>query len=83
MQMLERELNARSGERRYWMLKVDMAGRKYGDDHVLRCLPAGLPRIFGSPYPMQIVDAGSHYLMVFMQDNTPRRVWEALRDAKN
>jgi hypothetical protein len=49
--------------------------RKYGDDHVLRCLPAGLPRIFGSPYPMQIVDAGSHYLMVFMQDNTPRRVW--------
>jgi hypothetical protein len=49
--------------------------RKYGDDHVLRCLPAGLPRIFGSPYPMQIVDAGTHYLMVFMQDNTPRRVW--------
>jgi hypothetical protein len=49
--------------------------RRFGDDHVLRCLPAGLPRIFGSPYPMQIVDAGSHYLMVFMQDNTPRRVW--------
>lgn len=50
-------------------------GRKFGDDHVLRCLPAGLPRIFGSPYPMQIADAGTHYLMVFMQDNTPRRVW--------
>lgn len=50
-------------------------GRRYGDDHVLRCLPAGLPRIFGSPYPMQIVDAGTHYLVVFMQDNTPRRVW--------
>ena len=49
--------------------------RKFGDDHVLRCLPAGLPRIFGSPYPMQIVDSGDHYLMVFMQDNTPRRVW--------
>jgi Family of unknown function (DUF6152) len=48
---------------------------KYGDDPVLRCLPAGLPRIFGSPYPVQIVDAGTHYLMVFMQDNTPRRVW--------
>jgi hypothetical protein len=48
---------------------------KYGDDPVLRCLPPGLPRIFGSPYPMQILDAGSHYLMVFMQDNTPRRVW--------
>jgi hypothetical protein len=50
-------------------------GRKFGDDHVLRCLPAGLPRIFGSPYPMQIVDAGTHYLMIFLQDNTPRRVW--------
>src|SRR5882672_2057844 len=49
--------------------------RKYGDDHVLRCLPAGLPRIFGSPYPVQVVDSGTHYLMVFMQDNTPRRVW--------
>jgi hypothetical protein len=55
--------------------KAIYEGRKFGDDHVLRCLPAGLPRIFGSPYPMQIVDAGSHYLMVFMQDNTPRRVW--------
>jgi hypothetical protein len=49
--------------------------RQYGDDHVLRCLPPGLPRIFGSPYPMQVVDAGTHYLMVFMQDNTPRRIW--------
>jgi hypothetical protein len=55
--------------------KAIYEGRKFGDDHVLRCLPPGLPRIFGSPYPMQIVDAGSHYLMVFMQDNTPRRVW--------
>jgi hypothetical protein len=50
-------------------------GRKYGDDKVLRCLPAGLPRIFGSPYPVQVLDAGTHYLMIFMQDNTPRRVW--------
>jgi hypothetical protein len=55
--------------------KAIYEGRKFGDDYVLRCLPPGLPRIFGSPYPMQIVDAGSHYLMVFMQDNTPRRVW--------
>ena len=38
------------------------------------CRP-GLPRIFGSPYPMQVLDSGTHYLMVFMQDNTPRRVW--------
>jgi hypothetical protein len=54
--------------------------RKYGDDLVLRCLPAGLPRIFGSPYPMQILDAGSHYLVVNMQDNTPRRIWMDGRD---
>lgn len=57
------------------------AARKFGDDHVLRCQPAGLPRIFGSPYPMEIVDAGSHYLMVFLQDNTPRRVYMDGRDA--
>jgi hypothetical protein len=60
--------------------KAVYEARKFGDDHVLRCLPAGLPRIFGSPYPMQIVDSGDHYLMVFMQDNTPRRVWMDDRD---
>jgi hypothetical protein len=49
--------------------------RRYGDDEVLRCMPPGLPRIFGSPYPMEIVDAGTHYLMIFLQDNTPRWVW--------
>ena len=57
------------------------AGREFGDDHVLRCQPPGLPRIFGSPYPMEIVDAGSHYLMVFLQDNTPRRVYMDGREA--
>jgi hypothetical protein len=57
------------------------ASRKFGDDHVLRCQPAGLPRIFGSPYPMEIVDAGTHYLMIFLQDNTPRRVYMDGRDA--
>ncbi len=35
----------------------------------------GLPRIFGAPYNMDIVDAGSHYLMVYLEHNTPRRVW--------
>jgi hypothetical protein len=51
------------------------AGRKYGDDYALRCLPVGLPRTFGSPYPMQILDAGTHYLVVYLHDNTPRWVW--------
>lgn len=54
--------------------------RKFGDDHVLRCLPAGLPRIFGSPYSMEILDAGTHYLMLFLQDNTPRWVYMDGRD---
>ena len=45
--------------------------REFGDDHVLRCLPAGLPRIFGSPYPMEIVDAGTHYVMIFLQEIAP------------
>jgi hypothetical protein len=56
------------------------AGRKFGDDHVLRCQPPGLPRIFGSPYPVEVLDAGSHYVMIFLQDNTPRWVWMDGRD---
>lgn len=44
-------------------------------DDVLRCMPLGLPRTFGSPYAMEIVDAGSHYLIVFEQNNTPRWIW--------
>ncbi len=55
--------------------------RRFGDDHVLRCQPAGLPRIFGSPYPVEILDAGSHYTMIFLQDNTPRWVYMDGRDA--
>jgi hypothetical protein len=54
--------------------------REYGDDHALRCLPVGLPRIFGSPYGVEILDAGSHYLMLFLQDNTPRWVYMDGRD---
>jgi hypothetical protein len=44
-------------------------------DDVLRCLPLGLPRVFGSPYAMEIIDAGSHYIILHVQNNTPRRVW--------
>jgi hypothetical protein len=57
------------------------AGRSFGDDPVLRCQPAGLPRIFGSPYPVEVVDAGTHYLMVWLQDNTPRRIYMDGREA--
>ncbi len=50
-------------------------GRQFGDDDVLRCLAPGLPRIFGSPYPMTVLDGGTHYFMLFLQGNTPRWVW--------
>jgi hypothetical protein len=51
------------------------AAREFGDDDVLRCMPAGLPRIFGSPYPMEIFNAGTHYMVLSLQDNTPRWIW--------
>jgi hypothetical protein len=57
------------------------AGRRVFDateswhDDVLRCMPLGLPRTFGSPYAMEIVDAGTHYLIVFEQNHTPRWIW--------
>lgn len=57
------------------------AGRRFGDDHALRCLPVGLPRIFGSPYPVEVLNAGTHYVMLFLQDNTPRWVYMDGRDA--
>jgi len=50
-------------------------GRQFGDDDALKCMAVGLPRIFGSPYPTQIVDAGTHYLMLSLHDNTPRWVY--------
>lgn len=45
------------------------------DDYSLRCVAPGLPRIFGAPYEMDIVDAGSHYLFTYIEHNTPRRVY--------
>jgi hypothetical protein len=44
-------------------------------DDVLRCIPLGLPRTFGSPYAMEIIDAGSHYVVIHEQDNTARWIW--------
>ena len=45
------------------------------DDPVLRCLSYGLPRLFGNPYNMTIYDAGTHYLFLYVDHNSPRRVW--------
>jgi hypothetical protein len=45
------------------------------DDPALRCIALGLPRLFGSPYDMEIVDAGTHYVFLYVEHNTPRRVW--------
>ena len=44
-------------------------------DAALRCLPLGLPRLIGSPYDMEVVDAGNHYIFIYTEHNTPRRVW--------
>jgi len=44
-------------------------------DYALRCMALGLPRVFGAPYDVDVVDAGSHYLMVYVEHNTPRRIW--------
>lgn len=45
------------------------------DDYSLRCVAPGLPRIFGAPYDMDIVDAGSHYQVTYIEHNTPRRIY--------
>jgi len=44
-------------------------------DPSLRCVAPGLPRIFGAPYNADIIDAGDHYLMIYIEHNTPRRIW--------
>lgn len=48
---------------------------EFWQDDALRCVPYGLPRAFGSPYAMEILDAGSHYLVVHEDHNMPRRIW--------
>lgn len=50
-------------------------------DYALRCVAPGLPRVFGAPYNVDVVDAGSHYLMVYIEHNTPRRIWMDGREA--
>jgi hypothetical protein len=51
------------------------------DDYSLRCLAPGLPRIIGAPYTMEIVDAGTHYLVVHEEHNMPRRIYMDGREA--
>ncbi|MFZ9584208.1 MAG: DUF6152 family protein [Pseudohongiellaceae bacterium] len=45
------------------------------DDYSLRCVAPGLPRIFGPPYDMEIIDGGLLYEFVYIEHNTPRRIW--------
>jgi hypothetical protein len=44
-------------------------------DYSLRCFAPGLPRIFGAPYNVDVIDAGNHYLLIYIEHNTPRRIW--------
>ena len=34
-----------------------------------------MPRLFGNPYNMTIYDAGTHYLFLYIDHNSPRQVW--------
>jgi hypothetical protein len=51
------------------------AATDHYQDPALRCLALGLPRLFGAPYDMEIIDAGTHYALIHVEHNTPRRVW--------
>jgi hypothetical protein len=51
------------------------AATDHYQDPALRCLALGLPRLFGAPYNMEIVDAGTHYVIIHVEHNTPRRIW--------
>jgi len=44
-------------------------------DPALRCLAMGLPRLFGAPYNMEIVDAGTHYVFLYVEQNSSRRIF--------
>ncbi len=44
-------------------------------DPALRCLAMGLPRLFGAPYNMEIVDAGTHYVFLHVEQSSSRRIW--------
>ena len=50
---------------------------QFGDDPALRCAVLGLPRLFGAPNPMEIIDAGPYYLMTFevSAGNSQRRIF--------
>ncbi|HHX81587.1 MAG TPA: hypothetical protein GX696_01215 [Pseudomonadaceae bacterium] len=56
------------------------ANSKY-DDYALRCISLGLPRMFGNPYNLDIYDAGDHYLFLYVEHNSPRRIWMDGRSA--
>ena len=55
-------------------LRIRESNEKY-DDPGLRCLALGLPRMFGNPYNMDIYDAGDHYLLLYVDHSSPRRIW--------
>lgn len=55
-------------------LALREANDKY-DDPALRCIALGLPRLFGNPYNIDILDAGDHYVFIYVEHNSPRRIW--------
>ena len=58
------------------------ANRVFGQDYALRCIPTGLPRIFGAPAAMEIHDLGAYYLILYNAGgNALRRVYMDGRSA--
>jgi Family of unknown function (DUF6152) len=55
--------------------KALFAKTVHHDDYSLRCVAPGLPRIFGAPYDMEIIDGGVLYEFVYIEHNTPRRIY--------
>ncbi len=48
----------------------------FGTDYALRCIPTGLPRIFGAPVGVEIYDQGPFYLFVYSAGGTSvRRIY--------
>ena len=63
-------------------LRLRDGNQVFGSDYALRCIPTGLPRIFGAPVGVEIYDQGLFYLFVYSAGGTSvRRIYMDGRSA--
>ena len=63
-------------------LRLREENQAFGQDYALRCIPTGMPRIFGAPVGVEIYDAGPFYLFVYSAGGTSvRRIYMDGRSA--